>query len=170
MFDPVHIIAEFKRNRTVFSGLLEGLEPALYSWKPDSKSWSILQIVCHLYDIEREDFRERVQSVLEDPKKAFRSIEPGDWIEGRKYAEQDYDAKVADFLSERDQSVEWMQGLSNPNWDNTYHHQIRGDMSAALFLSNWLAHDQLHIRQINRIKRQYLQEQTGIDLTYAGNW
>lgn len=170
MFNAVHVIAELERNRTVFQGLLHGLEPELYNWKPDDKSWSILQIVCHLYDIEREDFRERVQSVIEDPQKPFRSIEPQDWIEGRKYAEQDYNTKVKSFLDERDQSIVWLHSLDNPKWDNTYQHQIRGAMSAALFISNWLGHDQLHIRQINRLKRQYLQAQTGLDLSYAGNW
>lgn len=170
MFDPAYIIAEFKRNRTVFAGLLQGLESTLYSWNPNAESWSILQVVCHLYDIEREDFRERVQSLLENPEQPFRSIEPGDWIEGRKYAEQDYEAKVASFLNERDQSIAWLESLNKPAWDHTYHHTIRGEMSAALFLSNWLGHDQLHIRQVNRIKRQYLQLQTGFDLSYAGNW
>ena len=43
-------------------------------------------------------------------------------------------------------------------------------MSAKLFLTNWLAHDYLHIRQIIRYQYHYLKESTAIDLGYAGNW
>ena len=43
-------------------------------------------------------------------------------------------------------------------------------MSAKLFLTNWLDHDYLHIRQIIRYQYQCLKEQTHIDLQYAENW
>jgi hypothetical protein len=45
-----------------------------------------------------------------------------------------------------------------------------GRLSAGTFLSNWLAHDYLHIRQIIRLKYQYLQRQTRESLDYAGAW
>ena len=31
--------------------------------KPDAESWSILEVICHLYDEEREDFREHLANV-----------------------------------------------------------------------------------------------------------
>jgi hypothetical protein len=43
-------------------------------------------------------------------------------------------------------------------------------MSARLFLHNWLAHDYLHIRQINRLKFAYLKAHSDISLDYAGAW
>ena len=43
-------------------------------------------------------------------------------------------------------------------------------MSVKLFLSNWLAHDYLHIKQITRYRYNYLEEKTAINLQYAGNW
>lgn len=43
-------------------------------------------------------------------------------------------------------------------------------MSAKLFLTNWLAHDYLHIRQVNRMRYLYLKTQTGIPLDYAGDY
>ncbi len=43
-------------------------------------------------------------------------------------------------------------------------------MTAKMFLSNWLAHDYLHIRQITKLKYDYLKQLTNEDLNYAGNW
>lgn len=170
MFDSNHIIYQLEHNQTVFRGLLQSVPSALQAWKPSSDEWCILEIVCHLLDIEVEDFRQRVQYVLEDPQRTLPSIYPTTWGEERNYLGQDYDQKVAAFLAERRQSITWLHSLEKPVWDNTYQHPTLGPMSAALFLTNWLAHDQLHIRQINRVNRQFLQRQTEMDLSYAGNW
>ena len=61
--------------------------------------------------------------------------------------------------------MEWLKSLKNPLWTNSYNHPKLGSLSAHLFLSNWLAHDHLHIRQIVRIKRAYLMEKSGEDLS-----
>jgi hypothetical protein len=37
-------------------------------------------------------------------------------------------------------------------------------------ISNWLAHDYLHIRQINRYCYEMLQQNTRQNLKYAGDW
>jgi hypothetical protein len=43
-------------------------------------------------------------------------------------------------------------------------------MTARSFLTNWLAHDYLHLRQILRIKHHYLKTESGESLSYAGAW
>jgi hypothetical protein len=73
-------------------------------------------------------------------------------------------------LAEREQSVKWLQSLTNPKWDNVHEHSKFGKMTAKMFLSNWLAHDYLHIRQITKLKYDYLKQLTNEDLDYAGNW
>ena len=45
-----------------------------------------------------------------------------------------------------------------------------GPLSARFFLENWLAHDFLHMRQINRRKYEYLRAHVGNALDYAGDW
>ena len=41
-------------------GLLAGVGPESARVKPGGDSWSILEVVCHLYDEEREDLREHL--------------------------------------------------------------------------------------------------------------
>jgi hypothetical protein len=74
------------------------------------------------------------------------------------------------FLKQRKVSVEYLRSLKNAPWKNAYKHSSLGEMSAELFLANWLAHDHLHIRQIMKLKYDFLKEVSGQDLSYAGNW
>lgn len=164
------IIYELEKNKNVFRALLSNLTEEMYLWKQNSEKWCLLEIVCHLYDIEREDFGTRTRLILESSSIPLPPIDPQGWVRTRNYKEQSYDDKLNSFLTEREQSVKWLNCLSNPNWDNTYQHEKIGEMSAKMLLSNWLAHDYLHIRQITKLKYDYLKQRTGEDLDYAGTW
>ena len=164
------IIQELSRNKDIFNGLLKGLSKEEYLWKFDTNKWCLLEIVCHLFDEEREDFRTRTKLVLQDPKLPLPSFDPTDWPQDRAYIQQNYNDKVFSFLNERDQSIDWLQSLKDPQWTNAYQHPKFGAMSASLFLANWLAHDYLHIRQILTLKYKYLEQLSRESLNYAGAW
>lgn len=170
MLSNTHIIQELENNQTVFAGLLQNVPTEMPLWRPQAEHWCLLEVVCHLYDEEREDFRQRIKSVLDNPKQKLLPFNPVAWVKERSYIEQDYQEKANAFINERAASIAWLRSLDKPHWGNTYQHPSLGPMSAGLFLANWLAHDQLHIRQINRIKRAFLQNTCKFDLSYAGNW
>jgi len=167
---PEQIIRQLEANKAVFEGLLTQKEETAIRWKPDPSSWSLLEIICHLYDEEREDFRTRVLNALLTPENHPPSIDPVGWITARQYADQNYGQKVKDFLSERTSSVAQLKSIKNPVWENVYVHPRIGPISAYRFLANWLAHDYHHIRQINRRLYEYLKFSSGEDLGYAGDW
>lgn len=164
------IIHHLETNRLVFKYLLEGKDHTEYTWRPRSGAWTLLEIVCHLYDEEREDFRTRVKNTLETPQIQPPAIDPPGWVKSRKYAAQSYDEKLATFMAERKKSIRWLKSLENPKWKNIYQHKYEGPMTACDLLANWLAHDYHHIRQINRNCYEYLRHAGKTRLTYAGNW
>ena len=164
------IISNLERNKEVFKSVLQNRSREQVVWKPTPDKWCMLEVLCHLVDEEREDFRTRVRSVLEDPDQAPPSIDPQGWVSSRKYLDQDFDMKLNEFLEERALSIAWLKSLADPKWENAYQHPKLGPMSAGLFLANWLAHDYIHIRQLNRLAYEFHQDQSGIDLSYAGNW
>ena len=164
------IIEELDRNRLVFENLLTDKTKEEYLWKPASDKWCLLEIICHLHDEEKEDFRARIKHTFETPADQITFIDPASWVESRKYIQQNYNEILSKFLNEREQSIKWLRSLSNPGWDNFYEHQKFGKMTAKMFLTNWLAHDYLHVRQILNLKFMYLKHFTSEELTYAGNW
>jgi hypothetical protein len=165
-----NIITGLEDNQDVFESLLAGTDDDLIQWREAEGKWNLLEIACHLHDEEREDFRARLQMVLEDPQREFKSIDPAGWVKSRAYASQSFDVMVEKFLDERRSSISWLYSLENPPLDNTYNHPSIGPMSGKMILSNWLAHDYLHIRQITRIKYNFLKHISGESLGYAGDW
>jgi hypothetical protein len=165
-----YIIEALQKNRQVFHHILADIDQQIIYWRPSPEKWCLLEIVCHLYDEECEDFGARVKHVLETPEKALRPINPEAWVTKRRYLEQDYEEMLSKFLEARKSSVLWLKSLEAPKWTNTLQHPERGDMSAGKFLVNWLAHDYLHIRQINRVQYLYLKSNSSEDLEYAGKW
>lgn len=170
MFDPEAITAALERNRAVFSHLSSDRHPDATRWRPAPGKWNLLEIVCHLYDEEREDFRARVRYALESPGTPLASIDPAGWVKSRDYAAQDFAEKLAAFLRERDASIAWLRSLRSPRWDAAFEHPQLGRVTAGFFLANWLAHDYLHLRQITRLEYQRLQQEAGENLRYAGEW
>jgi hypothetical protein len=168
--DLIKFTDEFSRNKDVFSRLLSGLDKDVYLWKIKPEKWCLLEIICHLYDEEREDFRGRMKHIFETPAEPFRSIDPTGWVVERNYINQDYTEMIQKFRMEREESLDWLQSLSDAEWSNTYSHPKFGQMTPKMLLANWLAHDYLHIRQIIRLKYDYLKEFSGEAVNYAGEW
>ncbi|MCF8237775.1 MAG: DinB family protein [Saprospiraceae bacterium] len=167
---PAFIISALTRNRDVFSHLLAQPHPDQIQWSQDPTKWSLLQIVCHLRDEESEDFRSRLRMVLDSPGVPFPGINPTGWVVDRNYAGQDYTTVLRQFLQERDDSIAWLNGLRDPQWDNATVHPRLGPMSGHFVLANWLAHDHLHIRQIIRLQYDFLAHLSGTSIQYAGFW
>ncbi|MDU8885424.1 DinB family protein [Yeosuana sp. MJ-SS3] len=164
------VLQQLKQNKEVFLGLLKHVDKDMYLWKQVPEKWCLLEIVCHLYDEEREDFRFRTQWVLEKPNTIPPAINPVGWVTERHYIEQDYNTMLQKFIDERENSIQWIESLKNPAWENAYNHPKVGILTAKHFYDNWLAHDYLHFRQITKLKFDYLNHLSGEDLNYAGIW
>jgi hypothetical protein len=168
--DYTSLFHQLKAHKDIFRALLEDVDETAYRWKPQEDKWCLLEIICHLYDEEREDFRTRTRLSLEGSTTPPPSIDPVGWVKEREYINQNYQEKLKNFLRERDVSVLWLHSLKDPDWTNTSVHHNIDPRSAHLYLSNWVAHDLLHIRQITRLKYDYLRHTSGESLDYAGNW
>ncbi|MFT4525632.1 MAG: hypothetical protein ACI9FU_001777 [Granulosicoccus sp.] len=164
------IFDELERNGVVFETLLHDLPEEMLRWRSAEGKWNLLDIVCHLLDEEREDFRVRVSMVLQDPNASLPSINPEGWVAERKYQNQDFESTLDTLIEEREKSVDRLRSLKNPHWDNEYDQPKMGGISAQMFLENWLAHDHLHLRQIIGVKFAYLKKFGSEPLNYAGNW
>ena len=149
--DIDQVIKGLKRNKGVFAALLENRTEEEYRFKPSQQQWCMLEVICHLLDEEREDFRTRVKLILANPEQELPKFNPLDWVHERNYLDQNFRIILERFIEEREVSIAWLTNLHNPNWENAYNHPKLGPLTAEFFLTNWLAHDYIHIQQINRL-------------------
>jgi len=161
---------ELENSTEMIRALLSGITQEKAKVRPNAESWSILEVVCHLYDEEREDFREHLDFILHRQHEEWHQIDPQSWVTERKYNEQEFAEMQDKFFAERKQSLEWLMGFSNSDWETTYTSQY-GTTSAGEMLACWVAHDNLHIRQLVELRRLRIENITQpYNIEYAGDW
>jgi DinB superfamily len=165
-----YFIDRLSKNRGVFESLLSDVRLEQARWKPSPDKWSMLEVINHLYDEEREDFRQRIEIVLANPNQPWPRIDPRTWVTTRGYNERELDTSLKNFLAEREKSLAWLEQLSSPNWQNS-NEGPNGLLTAGDLLASWLAHDFLHIRQLARLHWQYVGAIADpYQTTYGGPW
>ena len=158
---------ELQNSTEMIRALLAGVTPDAALLKPSAESWSILEVVCHLYDEEREDFREHLDFILHRQKEEWHEI---DREREKEYNNQNFAEMQKLFFVEREKSFAWLNGLQNPDWEKTYTTPYR-TISAGEMFACWVAHDNLHIRQLVELRRVMLENMTKpYNLEYAGDW
>jgi hypothetical protein len=161
---------ELQNSTEMIRALLSGVTQEEAQVKPNPESWSILEVVCHLYDEEREDFREHVDFILHRQNEEWHQIDPQAWVTERNYNEQNFAEMQEKFFAERQKSLEWLIEMSNANWDTVYTSE-HGSTTAGEMLACWIAHDNLHVRQLVELRRMKIENITRpYNLEYAGNW
>ena len=169
--DLDQVVPQFER----FSGGGRGagwtsLSPRPLRWRPQPGKWSALEILVHLLDEEREDFRPRLLSTLEDPTAPWPSIDPEAWVTERDYQSRDREEVLRAFREERARSVQVLAGLRAAPWDHAYAHPT-GEIRAGDLLRSWLSHDALHLRQLAQRSYQRIGATCAPYLAdYAGPW
>jgi hypothetical protein len=164
-------IQQFKRQAGALHNLVEQVSQEQFRWKPAPEQWSLLEVINHLADEERQDFRTRLDYILHHPGQEWPPIDPQGWVSERGYNQRDPQASLADFLAEREKSLAWLASLGEVDlekgekspWGETFK---AGDMLAA-----WVAHDLLHLRQVIEILYAWHQ-QAALPYApqYAGKW
>jgi hypothetical protein len=161
---------ELQNSIEMIRALLSEVAPETARLKPSAELWSILEVVCHLYDVEREDFREHLDFILHRQNEKWHEIDSDRLVTERKYNEQNFADMLEKFFAEREKSLAWLNGLQNPDWEKTYTTPYR-TISAGEMFACWVAHDNLHIRQLVELRRMRLENITKpYNLEYAGDW
>jgi hypothetical protein len=137
-------------------GALKGLPKKLLAWRPAPGKWSILEIVCHLRDMEREAYLARYRRILAEDNPLLPDID-GDVIAlERDYRGQRLGAAVADWSKARRECLKLLKGVRGEKWQRHGTHQSAGRLSMEDFLRRHaLGNDAAHLEQIEAIKRRF---------------
>jgi FMN phosphatase YigB (HAD superfamily) len=144
---PTMIEPQLRGNVGALFGMLTDVKDHFWMQHPDPNEWSILQIVCHLWESEIKVQRRRLQRILEEdnpflvaPKAPPGSQSPPCHPNGHEIARR--------FALERAKTLDFLQNLSFEDWQRPARHSIFGATSLlemALFTAQ---HDRLHLNQL----------------------
>ncbi|GAB4542807.1 MAG: DinB family protein [Anaerolineae bacterium] len=168
--DLDRVVSQMARNAQAIRTFVQGITDHEARWKPDADSWSMLEVINHLANEEREDFRARVDLTLHRPGEAWTGIDPEGWVTERGYNQRDLEQSLARFLSAREESLDWLRGLAQPEWEREREASF-GRIRAGDLLASWVAHDLLHLRQLVELRWAYWVAQAEpYEVGYAGVW
>lgn len=163
-------LTHLKTNSEVIRLLVNDVTEEAAHRKPDAAAWSIVEVINHLYDEEREDFREHLDQALHRPDEPWSRIDPQGWVTERGYNGRNLSESLANFLAERKKSLNWLKSLTDPDWE-AIHTTPWGEISAGNLMASWVAHDLLHIRQLVELKWAVTQiDLEPYQVAYAGDW
>lgn len=168
--DGSYLIQQLESNAGRFQALVTGVSDEQARWKPDPRTWSLLETICHLHDEEKLDFRVRIDFILHHPGEKPPDIDPQGWVESHHYDQRDWQEELDGFLAERRKSIDWLRGLAAPDWGATYQADW-GSVRAGEIFAGWLAHDLLHMRQLLEHFWAYTNQQCApYPTAYGGEW
>lgn len=170
MINLDYFAVQMGNNAERVKTLVHGVSDEQARWKPDPESWSVLEVVNHLYDEERSDFRVRLDYILHRPGEVWPGIDPAGWVIERQYNQRDLAESLNNFFKERQESLVWIKGLVTPNWAAAYEAPF-GTVTAGDMFAAWVAHDLLHMRQLVELHWAYTTKLLKPYQTeYAGSW
>jgi hypothetical protein len=166
--DPSRLATQLAATPAAVRSLLHGMSPDQARWRPADDKWSLLEVVCHLADEERQDFRMRLHLLIESEEAPWPEIDPAGWVTQRGYNGRDLAQSVKEFEHERAESLKWLSGLRHQRWDMTHQHAGLGALRAGDLLAAWAAHDLMHLRQITNLRLAVLEQDAApYSLRYA---
>ena len=174
--DASWMIGRLERFPRILGALLDGVDEEDAHHRPTEEDWSIVEIVCHLADEDRDDFGRRLRLLIESPEADWPKIDPVTAAVERDYGSRSLVASLADFNVAREESVSWLKGLgpidcSTAALHPRLVHPRYGAMDVGDMLASWCAHDALHLRQLAHRFHQLAADKAGRhDTGYAGEW
>jgi uncharacterized damage-inducible protein DinB len=137
------------RTADDFAAAIAGVSDADLARRPDAKSWSAKEVVCHIRDTE-ESFMARFQSILAMDEPRFVPVEPDRWAADRQYLRSDAADALAAFRRRREETLQFLRGLTPEQWDRGGIHATRGRMTLKDFVPFMAGHDDNHLDQLRR--------------------
>ena len=169
--DVAHLCELLSNQARVIANLTADIDDASARLRLKDDEWTILEVMCHLYDEEREDFRVRVIRTVTEPGTPLAGIDPEGWVVSRGYAQRAFGAMREQFFAERAQSITQLCQLGDVAWQTPLNHPRLRELTAEQVAWAWVAHDLLHIRQLTELRYLLYQRQTtAYGYGYAGDW
>lgn len=143
---PDGVIAQLRGNIGALYGFMEHIKPNYWLQRPDANEWSLLQIFCHLAEVEITEHRARLEHILQEDNPFLVGNEPP----GANIPLCDDDGAhvAARFVDEREKTLTLLQTIPQEGWNRPARHSVFG-LTTFLEMAYFTAqHDRLHLNQI----------------------
>lgn len=135
---------------------LKGVSKKIATTRPAPGKWSILEIVCHMRDMEAEAYLGRYRRMLAEDNPSLPDID-GDAIAiERDYRSQSLAGVVREWSKLRKESLKLLKKVRGGQWERIGTHETAGPFSVAAFVQRHaVGNDEAHLGQIEAAVRRF---------------
>lgn len=147
-------LATLEETPKTLASLFRGVPNEILRRKPAPEKWSMLEIACHLRDVEQL-FVERYAKMASHDRPALRMINQDALAATLKYNEDDPMVALREFQALRQETVALLSALAHQSWQRVGLHPKRGELTMAAQVDHHVGHDANHLGQIRALREQF---------------
>jgi len=149
------ILAKLQETPKELTGLFRDVPDEVLRCKPAPEKWSMLEIACHLRDVEAF-FVERYGKLASHDRPQLRTIKQDELAVKLRYNEDDPAGALREFQRLRGESVDLLSALSHRSWQRGGIHPTRGTVTIAWTAEHAVEHDANHLSQIRGLRERFV--------------
>lgn len=150
------IIAFLEETPEAVRRLRDGFEGDELRARADDGSFSFVEHVCHLRDIEREGYGARIEKILSEELPALEDLDGAALARERLYNEQEFEGGLEEFSRSREWNLFVLGGASAEQLERRGLFEGVGEITLARLVSMMYEHDAAHRAELGELRRQLL--------------
>lgn len=147
--DPKLAIAELARMPEELKQRLTDLDEAELHFKPNADTFSVLENVCHLRDIEVEGYARRLGLLLREDNPRLPDLDGAALARERSYNEQPLKPALDAFLSMRRRCLATLADLTAEEFARRGQFENVGQVTLEGLVELWVEHDREHLKELD---------------------
>jgi uncharacterized damage-inducible protein DinB len=147
------VLSKLQETPKAVAAIFRGVPADVVRRKPASDKWSMLEILCHLRDIEQL-FVERYGKIANHDRPQLRMIDQDALAAKLRYNDDDPAVALREFQAFRAETVALLFALAQQSWERVGLHPKRGDFSIAANAVMHVAHDTNHLARLRALREQ----------------
>jgi hypothetical protein len=150
------IIAQLEETPEAVRSLREGMEGEELRARADDGTFSFVEHVCHLRDLEREGYGARIEKILGEELPPLPDIDGTALARERRYNEQPFDESMAQFTEARTWNAFVLKGISDEQFSRRGVMEGVGEVSLERLVALIREHDMTHREELRVLREQVL--------------
>ena len=151
-----NVIKFLEETPGVVRRLTAGLGAEELRRKPAAEEFSFVEHACHLRDIEREGYSERIRKLLHETRPLLADIDGGRLARERRYNEQDFGDGLSAFASARGENVSVLRALSAEELTRAGTFEGAGEITLGELVAMMYEHDRAHREEVASLRETLL--------------
>jgi len=146
------VVQTLHSTETVVRHSIWGLDKASLTTRPAPREWAVVEVLCHLRDLEREVFPQRAALIRQNNGATIAGFDEEQWAIDRNYAHADPLDALEAFCDARQKNLPLLDELRENELEKSGVHSQFGTLTLRALLADWAGSDLIHSAQIQRIR------------------